>query len=576
MVGIIGNAICIGLSIIVQQCCAQASVDIFIRDMNGRKVTQVVAGQPFNLHVHMKDIDGSNARVAIEQSRTIPMHRTSVQMRSINGRASTTHVYTARIDTRGEFIIGPVIVDDGTNRYESNQLTVHVTDTVQHVSNNQVDSVSLRLIPAKLKAYVGESIPFKLRFYYSHDGLNPERLVQPTVSNSSQSTIEGPFTGSETVNGVVHDYIEWRWDMIFSNAELYTIPSYTMEYMDRSPQVSHFGFFSSLFNTFGALQQVASNPVQLAISPLPSHQQASEFVGIVYDFKASLDAAHTAVGKAVVFALELITSHHGAALKSPLLEGLPRTLKYYESKVEVLSSETATRTRFEYILQPIEKGEWEIPSQLYTYFNVQDNVYHTIATDPLVLSVAQGVQSTIDTNTHVGTQEKNKELLVEDDIQRLHEMGPWSLEKDAYSIPWWLFMCLLMSPVWLSGVICCIRLWKKHRLLTQAKRRSKHAFSYARASIKQVKRTGELHKIPFIFNQLYADKWQVPLHEITELYVQERLKALQVSYAMQQEWNMFWTRLMSYTFTQENNADIQINELYNQVEQWLNKLNALL
>lgn len=574
MVCIIGKMLIIYVAMFVHTVYAQGSVELSVRDMNGRKVTQVIVGQPFNIYVTMHEIDANKAHVTIERPRTMPIHRTSVQMRSINGRASTTYVYTSRIDNKGTYPIGPALVNDGYQHYQSNQVYIEATDSKNNQHDSDDEKVMFQLTASKTEAYVGETIPFILKFYYAHDDVNPERLAQPTIQNAVQSPMQGPFTGSEKINNTIYDYVEWRWDLIFEQVGKCTIPSYTLEYNERLPKQNHFGMFSVFFNGFGNTRHISSNALECTIKAVPSHDHASGFVGSVHDFRATLDQNQTSVGKAVVLTLELIGAHHNAKIPSLLLQDIPRALKYYESKNETNSVNDTTTTRFEYIIQPLHAGEWEIPSQSFTYFDIYDHAYHTIHTNPLYLTVAQG--------THTSAQsfdysKKNEELVNNDDsIQSLHETGPWIKEKDRFHIPWVIFWFLLAFPIWCTLYMVIKYAWNKYYNHNNHVRRKLYARKYAVAALKKLQRTGSVHEIPLIFKQYFADKWQIPIYEITETYMHHKFNMMDVPSPVYEEWQVFWTRLMMYAFAQEPITQALKNKFYEDSIQWLNKLDGLL
>jgi len=557
-------------------CYGQESIDISVRDTYGRKITQVVVGKPFTLHVLLQDIDGSNARVSIERSPGIALHRTSVQMRSINGRASTTYIYTGRADQRGMYVLGPVTVDDGKQRYASNQMRIDVVDELADTRNKHNEYVTLQLIPSKLSAYVGETLSLSLRFYYPHDGIRAERLIQPSIPHSIQSAITGPFAGTETIDAVIYDYSEWRWDVVFQKEGVYAIPAYTMEYVDHSQQqAGHFGFFSSFFNDF-KVKQVSSPGVSIRVQEAPAHPQASKFVGVAHTYTASLDHGATVIGQPVVLTLELASDHHNASLVSPMLQELPRSLKYYESKVENSDDGHVTRTRFEYIVQPLEVGEWEIPAQSYTYFDTRTETYETIYTAPLYLTVEPGAQGAGHFHESSNNQQQSDNYNASDDVLRpLHEVGPWTKEQDRALIPWWLFWLLMTIPLWHSIGMYSFRRWMQHRDDTVMDRRARYAFTYARTSLKRVSNTGSAQDLVMIFKQLCADVWRMPVHEITESLIQTRLKT-SLSPEAYTEWNQFWMQLLEGAYTKRLYDDVSFKQLCNNVAVWLDRLSTWL
>ncbi len=77
-------------------------------------------------------------------------------------------------------------------------------------------------------------------------------------------------------------------------------------------------------------------------------------------------------------------------LKHPRYAICLKPLKYYESKHYIVSSENRNivpKKRFEYIVQGMRAGKWQIPPQEFVIFDVEKEAYKTFKTKPLTVTI---------------------------------------------------------------------------------------------------------------------------------------------------------------------------------------------
>ena len=311
-----------------------------------------------------------------------------------------------------------------------------------------------------------------------------------------------------------------------------------------------------------------SSVIHLIVDSLPAHPRASGVVGSFHSFGAHLDQTDVAVGDAVLLTLELVGEGHVIPISPPLVQGLSRALKYYDSKTDIVPDGSDRRVRFEYIVQALEAGEWEIPGQEFTYFDVKAGEYKTLRTEPLHLSVAPNTQVT---HEHMVQDEPAQQDSV-NELRPLHEHGPWYPEPDGSAMPWWLFWTAVALPLCYALFLCMRLWWRCYRERTETDRRARRAFTYARAALKRFEHAGTVHDIPALFVQLFVDRWRMKSHEITEQYVREQLISAGMPVEKQEEWDAFWRGIMHGAFAREQIPDTLNDELYTQAYVWIDTL----
>jgi hypothetical protein len=69
---------------------------------------------------------------------------------------------------------------------------------------------------------------------------------------------------------------------------------------------------------------------------------------------------------------------------------MPDALKYYFSKSNLVQGSLGLQKSFEYIVQGMQEGEWEVPAQQFIFFDVENRSYKMLETAPLLVTVLQG------------------------------------------------------------------------------------------------------------------------------------------------------------------------------------------
>ena len=159
-------------------------------------------------------------------------------------------------------------------------------------------------------------------------------------------------------------------------------------------------------------------------------------------------------GDANVVRLDIVGDGTFEGYETPQLLGIPEGLKSYESKQ--YTSELANgahQTSYEFIVQGLKPGEWEIPAQEFTYFDVNRNEYKTYKTQPLTIAVlAQPELNTgIVTPPAAEIEQKVAPEHVDPSGLRLSASGSWNPQVfKELPLPW--FVILLVLPLGIVGI----------------------------------------------------------------------------------------------------------------------------
>ena len=246
---------------------------------------------------------------------------------------------------------------------------------------------------------------------------------------------------------------------------------------------------------------------------------------------------------------------------------MPDALKYYDSNNTIVSpqhSDELPKKRFEFIVQAMKSGEYEIPPQLFTYFDVERCAYITLRTSPLVVSIMPGgivAKKDITTST-VSTLPKVSES---DGLKDINKTGSWYPCMPYRPLPWWLFKLLFLLPCF---YLFYPFVWQRLVMLTGSSQRlaRRKALRYARRQIKECVKNNDDKQLYSIFITLLQSDTQANNGNLIGFLS----KKSDVSPELMREWNVFFERITYAAYAQSGNEN-RANELCKMAQKWLER-----
>ena len=232
----------------------------------------------------------------------------------------------------------------------------------------------------KQSLYVGEPLKFSLRLYNS-------------ALSFAQPTYDAPkFVGfwhpqepgvqqfqATSAEGIPYDVTELTTWLFPTNPGQATI--------DPATVTVEGSFFSR-----GAHLQ--SEPISIEVKPLPAGAPAN-FNGAVGQFQISAapDSTATRLGEPVTLKIELTGSGNWGTLGDPQWPSSADWRMYSQdahSQSDLENGQMTGKRTYEQLWTPLNEGQVTIPAIQYSYFDPGDGQYHSIATQPQVITVAPG------------------------------------------------------------------------------------------------------------------------------------------------------------------------------------------
>ena len=457
----------------------------------------------------------------------------------------------------GTFAIAPATIAVKKKSYTTQRTAIEVRDGAQggatQQNNNsgqresaesqanrsiEKDDLLLRLELSKKSVYKGEPIRAILKLYSRANIAGSESSKMPAFNGfwSQQVDIEqGPFR--ETLNGKVYEayniaeyllYPQQGGTITIEPAELTVVA----QVMVRSNRSVH-PFFGGGHEVYNVRRALKTPEVKVQVKEFPVGAPAS-FSGAVgrYTMSHRLSSAEVAANSAVTLQLTISGSGNLNFISAPTLS-LPSSFELYdvksEEKIENNASGSVGYRRFDYPFIVRAEGDYEIAPIEFTYFDLAQKKYITLATPPLKMVVTPDKNAATQQQQIVGIKREDVRLLGED--IRFIKLGAPALRS--------VVAPLALSPIyWLAIVamllvaVVAYYLIRKHIrdnrnvVLVKGKRANKMAIKRFRIAEKYMREQDRRAFYEEMLRGLWGylgDKFNIPVADLTREVVREEL-----------------------------------------------------
>lgn len=527
---------------------AWADISLRITDENGMPLESVGVGRPFLLHADIKSTYDIQRELVITHLDSYEHYRSGVQMTNINGARSIAYTYRCRIDTMGTHIFGPAVI--GGTPEKSNILSVVVGEKPEYKQpqkkENEKALFRIALEPERL--VVGQRAIIAARFYAADAGVQLHCMTLPAIPAFRLVSKFGPHYGKEEINRVMYEYVEWRYELFAKEPGSIFIPAFSADY--EVPAARSYSFF---WRTQVSMKRAYSNSVRVVVDPLPPHPHAKraipDFIGSKAAAHASLQPAQAKIGEGILYTITFEGDGDLEPLKAPVLTGMPDALKYYDSKitpVEANNPDELSKKQFEYVLQGMKEGSWQIPAQQFEVFDVDQRKYITVSTQPLQLHVVGGAisakQHSLDSEDALQTKEEVSK------IRPIAQHEPWYPAAERAPINWLVFLMLVCAPGAYVGFEYARTYFAR---FANPKRRVQNAYSQARSGIEQISRSKHYDRLYHVFIQLFSELYALESQHVSLEFITQKLRDSGSSEELIAEWEVFFAQLAACAFGKE-------------------------
>ena len=300
-------------------------------------------------------------------------------------------------------------------------------------------------------------------------------------------------------------------------------------------------FFNDPFFNLNQWQNVKvalkSDVLKITVRDLPANAPAT-FNGAVgkFNLEVSIDKKETKAHEPVTLKVKISGKGNLKLIEPPKIE-FPTEFETYDPKIASNISATTAGVSgsktFEYLVIPRNAGEFKIPVNGFSFFNLEKKQYESLPSHDLVVKVAKGDETI--TTTVTGVNKSDVQLLGKD-IRFIKTNEPAFIQNGQSLFGSGLFYAMMTAPALLFGGLLLFRrryiamqsnvgLLKSQRANKVAKKRLSAAKKYLAVNDRE-KFLDEMFKALWGF---VSDKLQIPVSELSKESASVALQSKNIS-----------------------------------------------
>ncbi len=420
------------LSILV--LCLGITLSAFAEDVvfKAQAPSQVIVGRPFQLtySVNQRSRDLRAPEFTDFDYLAGPYTSTSSSTSFVNGhRTSTfeqTYTYTLMAQKAGTFTISPASIKVDGESYQSNGVRIQVlpedeqqaaptqsSQSSQNYQNTQSsqsssqgsnvssENIFVRTIASKTRVHEQEALMITYKLYFANVD------VAQLTNNTKLPEFTG-FLKQDLEQGEIQTQLEHYNGRNYQTAVLYRTILYPQHSGDIKIDPAKFeavlrvqtrqqvrSIFDDFFGSYTNVTKMLTAPgATIHVSALPSGKPAGFSGGVgKFTMTPSISQTELQTNDAVTIKLDISGAGNMKLIKTPAIDW-PEGFEPYDPKVtnnfNTTTAGVSGTKSIEYLAIPRNAGEYTIPPITFSYFDIEDKAYRTLATPEYTIRVKRG------------------------------------------------------------------------------------------------------------------------------------------------------------------------------------------
>ncbi len=521
----------------------------------------VVVGQQFKLsykvnrgnakELHIPSIDGFTILMGPSRSSSSSYSNYNGQVTST---VSLTYTYILKAEKEGTFTLPAATTEVEGKQVKSNSVEIKVLPQEKHQAGSQTSAQSggsgssaeigkndlfMTAILNKTKIFEQEAVLLTYKVY-SAVNLTSLNGKMPTLKEFHIQEIDLPQQKEwqlEHYNGRNYRALTWRQYLLFpqQSGEI-EIPSVAFEGIVAQQVRTSMDPFDMFFNggsQYVEVKKTLNTPaLKLKVENLPSGKPEGFSGGVgEFNIKSSLSASEVKANEAVTMRITISGVGNMKLLKTPEVN-FPADFEVYDPKVDnnfsVKSNGLSGNKIIEYLVIPRHAGTFTIPSVKFSYFDVKQQQYKILETEPYTLTVAKGKGS--DSQVATGYVSKEDLKLLGKDIRFIKNGDTSYFSKENTFFASTAYMLCYLIPLILCIAYIVIYRKKMTENANLTKMRTKKASKVAVKRLKVAKQMMVEKKSNEFYDEILktlwgyvSDKLSIPVSKLSKDNIEARL-----------------------------------------------------
>ena len=495
---------------------------------------------------------------------------TSIVNGQMSSEVRTTFSYVLSATKEGTFTLPAATIKVDGETLTSNSVSVKVLPADQQPAGQSSgarsqqggaqakfnkDDVHLVLDLSKTSAYEGEAIVATLKLYWRNTQMsNPSDVKLPdfegfTVQDMDNDNAQASLEHYNGANYQMYPLVKW---LLFpSRSGELTIPSASLTANVAIVSTRRTGGFFDwpMEYTENVAVPLRSAARKVNVKSLPAGKPASYMNAVgSFNVKSVLTADRVRANDAVIYRITIDGVGNLKYVKEPEPE-FPTDFEVFDPKVDLSTRATSSgvqgKKTIEYTIIPRHAGKFEIPSLVFSYFDVKSGQYKTIRTDSYTLEVEKGPNEGNAGGGAVDFSGTNQERIrvLGNDIRYLHSVDadrldlgridpetgkPEPLKPFYGTLAYWLFF---LVPFLAFVILAFIYRRRIRRMADIAGMRTRRAGKVAERRLKAAKKALNAKDENAFYEAIHkailgyvCDKLRIPLSDLTQDTVSEMLE----------------------------------------------------
>ena len=495
---------------------------------------------------------------------------TSIVNGQMSSEVRTTFSYVLSATKEGTFTLPAATIKVDGETLTSNSVSVKVLPADQQPAGQSSgarsqqggaqakfnkDDVHLVLDLSKTSAYEGEAIVATLKLYWRNTQMsNPSDVKLPdfegfTVQDMDNDNAQASLEHYNGANYQMYPLVKW---LLFpSRSGELTIPSASLTANVAIVSTRRTGGFFDwpMEYTENVAVPLRSAARKVNVKALPAGKPASYMNAVgSFNVKSVLTSDKVRANDAVIYRITIDGVGNLKYVKEPEPE-FPTDFEVFDPKVDLSTRATSSgvqgKKTIEYTIIPRHAGKFEIPSLVFSYFDVKSGQYKTIRTDSYTLEVEKGPNEGNAGGGAVDFSGTNQERIrvLGNDIRYLHSVDadrldlgridpetgkPESLKPFYGTLAYWLFF---LVPFLAFVILAFIYRRRIRRMADIAGMRTRRAGKVAERRLKAAKKALNAKDENAFYEAIHkailgyvCDKLRIPLSDLTQDTVSEMLE----------------------------------------------------
>ena len=495
---------------------------------------------------------------------------TSIVNGQMSSEVRTTFSYVLSATKEGTFTLPAATIKVDGETLTSNSVSVKVLPADQQPAGQSSgarsqqggaqakfnkDDVHLVLDLSKTSAYEGEAIVATLKLYWRNTQMsNPSDVKLPdfegfTVQDMDNDNAQASLEHYNGANYQMYPLVKW---LLFpSRSGELTIPSASLTANVAIVSTRRTGGFFDwpMEYTENVAVPLRSAARKVNVKALPAGKPASYMNAVgSFNVKSVLTSDKVRANDAVIYRITIDGVGNLKYVKEPEPE-FPTDFEVFDPKVDLSTRATSSgvqgKKTIEYTIIPRHAGKFEIPSLVFSYFDVKSGQYKTIRTDSYTLEVEKGPNEGNAGGGAVDFSGTNQERIrvLGNDIRYLHSVDadrldlgridpetgkPEPLKPFYGTLAYWLFF---LVPFLAFVILAFIYRRRIRRMADIAGMRTRRAGKVAERRLKAAKKALNAKDENAFYEAIHkailgyvCDKLRIPLSDLTQDTVSEMLE----------------------------------------------------